>query len=217
MKYRAIIFSILVVAVMFNLYLSAESQLHILHTVDGKKYEGKMVAFKFDTIYFNVYKFGKVQRTIRFPLYKVWKIDFNAPKQGGLESSFEVEQNYDKLRRGKRTRKITLEATAKWMDTNIDVKVGQDILFSAVGSIYIDKDTEVSQNGEMEVKWNTKKPMANQPTGAIIGRVGKKGQMFYIGSDKAPFHMAEKGRLYIGVNDFDHSDNFGKFTITVYY
>ena len=56
-----------------------------LHTVDKKVYEGKMVAFKYDTVYFNVYKFGKIYKTVRFPLYKVWKIEFNDPKKEGME------------------------------------------------------------------------------------------------------------------------------------
>ena len=105
----------------------------------------------------------------------------------------------------------------KWVDTEIDVVIGQDILFSATGSIYIDKNTMVYQNGESELNWDNKKPLPNQPTGAIIGRVGKKGEMFYIGNDKAPFQMVQKGRLYIGINDIDFSDNSGKFNVTVYY
>lgn len=188
-----------------------------LHTVDRKVYEGKMVAFKFNTIYFNVYKFGKIYRTKRFPLYKVWKIEFNTPKTEGLESSFEVEQNYNKLRKGKRHKKIQLDAAQKWVDTGINVDIGQEVLFSASGSIYINKDTMVYQNGELAPNWNKKKPLPNQPTGAIIGRVGKKGDMFYIGDDKAPFQMVQKGRLFIGINDFDSSDNSGKFVITIYY
>jgi hypothetical protein len=188
-----------------------------LHTVDRKVYEGKMVAFKFNTIYFNVYKFGKIYHTKRFPLYKVWKIEFNTPRTEGLESPFEVEQNYNKLRKGKRYKKIQLDATQKWIDTGIDVEIGKEVLFSASGSIYINKETLVYQNGELEPNWNKKKPLPNQPTGAIIGRVGKKGDMFYIGDDKAPFQMAQKGHLFIGINDFDFSDNSGKFVITIYY
>jgi hypothetical protein len=188
-----------------------------LHTVDRKVYEGKMVAFKFNTIYFNVYKFGKIYRTERFPLYKVWKIEFNTPKTAGLESAFEIEQNYNKLRKGKHRKKIQLEAAEKWTDTGINVEIGQEILFSAAGSIYINKDTMVYQTGESVPNWNKKKPLPNQPTGVLIGRVGKNGDMFYIGDDKATFQMAQKGRLFLGINDFDFSDNSGKFVVTVYY
>jgi hypothetical protein len=188
-----------------------------LHTVDKKVYEGKMVAFKYDTIYFNVYKFDKIYKTMRFPLHKIWKIEFNDPKKVGLESSFEVEQNYNKLRKGKRSKKVVLEATDKWLDTGINVKIGQEILFSASGSIYINDKTMVYQTGETYLNWNKKKPLPNQPTGAVIGKVGKKGKFFYIGDDKAPFQMSAQGRLFIGINDFNFTDNNGKFTVTVYY
>lgn len=187
-----------------------------LTTVDRKEYEGKMVAFKFDTIYFNVYKFGKVYRTMRFPMYNVWKVEFNSPKEG-LESSFELESNYRKLRRGKRSKKIMLNADQKWLDTGINLRIGQEVLFSAAGSIFIDKENQVYQNGEQSLNWNNKKTLPNQPTGAIIARVGKRGDPFYVGDDKAPFHISQKGNLYIGVNDFDFSDNSGQFSVTIYY
>jgi hypothetical protein len=205
-------FLLLFFLVIFLLPLGADK----LTTVDRKEYEGKMVAFKFDTIYFNVYKFGKVYRTVRFPLYNVWKIEFNSPKEG-LESSFELESNYRKLRRGKRNKKITLNANERWLDTGIKLRIGQEILFSATGSVYINKDTQVYQNGELTLNWNNKKTLPNQPTGAIIAKVGKRGEPFYVGDDKAPFQISHKGNLYIGVNDFDFSDNSGQFTVTIYY
>ncbi len=188
-----------------------------LHTTDKKVYEGKMVAFKYDTVYFNVYKFDKIYKTIRFPIYKVWKVQFNEPKKDGMPSSFEVEQNYNKLRKGKRSKKLNLNGTDKWLDTGIDVKVGREILFSASGSIYIDRFTMVYQNGKEKLNWDKRKPLPNQPSGAIIAKVGKRGKAFYIGDDKLPFQMSSSGRLFIGINDFDFSDNAGKFSVTIYY
>lgn len=208
-----VIFIFAAMAVVFKLDLAGD----FLHTVDKKVYEGKMVAFKYDTVYFNVYKFGKIYKTVRFPLFQVWKIEFNDPKKEGMESSFEIEQNYKKLRRGKRSKKIILPATEKWLDTGIALKIGREILFSVTGSIHIDEKTMVYQNGESYLNWNNRKPLPNQPTGAVIGRIGKKGTPFYIGDDKAPFQLPRKGNLFIGVNDFDFSDNTGKFTVTIYY
>ncbi len=202
---------ILIVLVVFSFQLRADK----LTTVDRKEYEGKMVAFKYSTIYFNVYKFGKIYKTRRFPMYEVWKIEFNSPREG-LESSYEMESPYKKLRRGKRSKKVTLNANEKWMDTGIKLKMGQEILFSASGSIFINKDTQVYQNGESTLNWNNKKPLPNQPTGAIIARVGKRGELFYVGDDKAPFQITQKGNLYIGINDFDLTDNSGQFTVTIY-
>jgi len=208
---------IIIFAIAAVLFLVYNAYGDYLHTVDRKIYEGKMVAFKFNTIYFNVYKFGKIYKTVRFPLYEVWKIEFNEPKKEGLQSSFEVEQDYDKLRKGKRSKKIMLLAVEKWIDTEIDVLIGQDLLFSASGSIYINPKVMVYQAGEAFVDWNNKKPLPNQPTGAVIGKIGKNGKPFYIGDDKAPFQIAEKGRLFIGINDYEYNDNDGKFTVTIYY
>lgn len=213
MKQKGLIISIIITV--FLLVTTATAD--YLHTVDKKIYEGKMVAFKFNTIYFNVYKFGKIYKTIRFPLYKVWKVEFNEPKKDGLESSFEIEQDYNELRKGKRSKDIMILAVDQWNDTGIDLKTGQDVLFFASGSIFVDPQTLVYQNGETSVNWNNKKPLPNQPTGAVIGKIGKNGTPFYIGDDKAPFQVGEPGRLFIGINDFDFSDNSGKFNIKVFY
>ena len=81
MKKTILLLIVLLTATAFQL------QADKLITVDRQEYEGKMVAFKFNTVYFNVYKFGKIYRTRRFPLYEVWKVEFNTPKKEGLESS----------------------------------------------------------------------------------------------------------------------------------
>jgi len=190
-----------------------------LTTVNRAEYEGKMEAYKFGTIYFNVYKFGKMYRTERFPADQVWKIEFNEPREKGLESSFEMEAIYKKLRRGKRVSKITLNAVTRWVDTGINIRIGQEILFFAEGSIYIDKQTQVFQDGQMPLNINAGKPLPNQPTGAIIARVGTgtRAEPFYVGADKAPFQMAQKGNLFLGINDFEFSDNSGSFEVTIYY
>ena len=188
----------------------------ILYTVDNQVYEGKFVAYRYETLYFNVYKFGKVTATKRFPLFKVHKIIFN-PKQEGVETSYELEQKYRKLRRGKRALKITLPAEDQWKDTGINLKVDQNILFSIKGSITIEKDHKVFDYGELNVKWNKNKQLPTQPTGAVIARIGEEGVPFYIGNNKAPFKSRIKGRLFIGINDFNYKDNEGKFSITIYY
>ncbi len=188
----------------------------ILYTVDNQVYEGKFVAYRYETLYFNVYKFGKVMETKRFPLYKVHKIIFN-PKQEGTETSYELEQKYRKLRRGKRVLKVTLSAGDQWKDTGINLKVDQNILFSITGSIIIEKDNKVFDFGELNVKWNKNKQLPTQPTGAVIARIGENGEPFYVGNNKAPFKSREKGRLFIGINDFNYEDNEGKFSVTIYY
>ncbi len=188
-----------------------------LTTVDRKVYEGKMVAFKYGVIIFNAYKFGKYHSKKRFPLSQVWKIEFNSPNQLGLESSFEIEQKYARLRQGKKSKRVVLMGNEQWLDTGIQLKIGQEILFTVSGCIYIDNGTMVFQNGEPEVNWNNKKSLPNQPTGALIAKVGEDGTPFYVGNDKAPFNITQNGNLYLGINDSNYEDNSGKFIVTVYF
>jgi len=188
-----------------------------LYTVDGRVYQGKMVAFKYNVIFFNVYKFEKFYRLMRFPLSQVWKMEFNKPKKEGLITPFELEATYTKLRKGKNARKVELKANQKWVDTGIEVRIGQDILFYVSGSINIDEKNRVFPDGEITLRFNRGKPIPNQPTGAVIARVGIKGTLFYVGNDQAPFHMSKKGRLFVGINDFNFEDNTGSFSVTIYY
>lgn len=210
MKFK-ILFLILLSLIFLN-SLTAD----ILYTTDNKVYEGKFVAFRFETIYFNVYKFGKVSDSKRFPLFKVHKIIFN-PKQEGVEVSYELEQKYRKLRKGKRVIRITLQAGKDWKDTGVRLREDQDILFSITGSINIAKENKVFHYGELNVKWNKNKQLPTQPTGAVIAKIGKDGIPFYVGNNKAPFKSKKKGRLFIGINDFEFNDNKGEFSVTIYY
>lgn len=188
-----------------------------LYTVDGKVYEGKMVAFKYNVIFFNVYKFGKFFRLMRFPLSEVWKMEFNQRENEGLISPFEIESSYTKFRQGKNSKTFEIMGSQAWLDTGINVRIGQEVLFSVTGSINIDQETKVFQNGELNLTLNRNKPLPNHPTGALISKVGEKGEPFYVGDDKAPFHMIQNDRLYIGINDFDFEDNSGSFKVIVYY
>ncbi|HDP95874.1 MAG TPA: hypothetical protein ENN40_11030 [Candidatus Aminicenantes bacterium] len=188
-----------------------------LYTVDGKVYDGKFVAFKYSTIFFNVYKFGKFHSSMRFPLYQVWKLEFNDPQNASLVSSFETEANYRKFRRGKRIKKISLPADQRWVNTGIQLQIGQDILFSISGSIQIDDNTKVFQNGKISPKLDARNPMPNQPVGAVIAKIGADGPPFYVGDDRAPFHVSRQGSLFMGINDHDLSDNNGEFSVIIYY
>jgi len=205
------------VAIIASLLISHPVLADQLYTVDGKVYEGKLAAFKYGTIFFNVYKFGKYHSSKRFPLYQVWKLEFNDPQNASLVSSFETEANYRKFRRGKRVRKISLPADQRWVNTGIQVKIGQDILFSISGAIHIDENTKVFQNGKIFPKLVSRNPMPNQPVGAVIAKVGDNGVPFYVGDDKAPFHISRQGPLYIGINDGDLSDNSGEFSVIIYF
>jgi len=210
---RSLIFLIIVFVLAFYVYPNT----HILYTVDGTKYEGKLVAFKYGLLHFNIYKFNKYKSLRKFPISQVWKIEFNTQKEIGITSSFETEALYAKLRRGKRVKRVKLQGNTQWLNTGISLRIGQDILFSITGAIYINSNKKVYQNGELSVKWNKNKQLPVQPTGAVIAKIGKKGKPFYVGNNKTPIKSKEKGILYIGINDFNFNDNKDNFTVKIYY
>lgn len=210
---RSLILIILAIVLVSIVYPNT----HTLYTVDGTKYEGKLVAFKYGLLHFNIYKFNKYKSLRKFPISQVWKIEFNTQKEVGITSSFETEALYARLRRGKRVRRVKLNGNTKWLNTGINLKTGQNILFSISGAIYISNNKKVFQNGELNVKWNKNKQLPVQPTGAVIAKIGETGKPFYVGNNKTPIKSKEKGTLFIGVNDFNFNDNKGDFIVKIYY
>ena len=191
---------------------------HVLYTTDGTQYIGKMVDLRYETIFFNVFKQGQAEsHTVRIPIGKVWKIEFTSAAPQIIQSAFDVEQKYQKLRRKKRSLSVDLQAGQQWIDTGLTVKSGQEIMFSCSGSIFIDGKNSVFQDGELNLNWHKNKTMPTQPTGAVIARVAEEGQPFYVGNNRAPIRMSRAGRLFIGINDFDFGDNSGSFRVTIYY
>jgi len=191
-----------------------------LWTTDGKRFEGKLAAFKYELIYFNIYKFGKYHSEKRFPIAEVWKIEFNPPEERRLSGSSETERYYQRFRKGKRTRTVTVLSTTGWVDTGIDLKANQEILFEASGEISIAPGTVVFQNGTGKVDLNPDNPIPTQPSGSLIGRIAparRPPTLFYIGSDKAPMRNPQSGRLWLGINDGTLGNNSGSFTVTIYY
>jgi len=191
---------------------------HILYTTDGTQYVGKLVDLRYETIFFNVYKLGQAEsQTLRIPISRVWKIEFTSQAPQKIQSAFEVEQKYQKLRRNKRSHTVDLEANVQWLDSGLTIKAGQEIMFSSSGSINIDSKTMVFQDGELNLNWHKLKTMPTQPTGALIARVGEDGAPFYVGNNRAPMKMSREGKLYIGINDFSFDDNTGSFRVVIYY
>ena len=88
---------------------------------------------------------------------------------------FELETTYKKLRKGKRARSVELKADQDWIDTGIEVRIGQDILFNVTGSISIDEKHRVFPDGEITLRLNRGKPIPNPipNTGAKVTVTGR--------------------------------------------
>ena len=57
-------------------------------------------------------------------------------------------------------------------------------------------------------------PVTAMPVGGLIGKVGNSAP-FPIGSNTQPIVMPAAGRLMLGVNDNDWSDNSGFFSVVI--
>jgi hypothetical protein len=80
---------------------------------------------------------------------KDWKIEFSSEAPQKIQSAFEVEQKYQKIRRNKRSRRSIWMPPRGGIDTGLVIRNGQDIMFSCSGSINIDSKTTVFQDGEL--------------------------------------------------------------------
>ena len=113
-------------------------------------------------------------------------------------------------------RTVQVNANQPWTDTGIDVNVGDKVAFQANGEITFGRSAGMTATPDGNPGFHDAKyPDPKVPVGALIGRVGQKGQPFGIGSQTQPLPMPASGRLYLGVNDNDYSDNSGSYSVVV--
>jgi len=118
---------------------------------------------------------------------------------------------------GMRERTISVGASTAWTDTGIEVRRGQDVRFRASGKVRWGPNRSDGPGGEGGNHFNAGRPLPNRPAAALIGRVGDRDDVFFIGGDEGTIRVRDGGRLYLGVNDDYLQDNSGSFRVTVYY
>lgn len=130
-----------------------------------------------------------------------------------------------------KSHKIAVPATKEWVDTNIDVRGGAKLRFTATGSI-----TYPAGDQSYESKSHTSGTfgpdglsrgfadllhsyaVGSAGHGALIGRIGSQDytQAFLVGSSKE-YDVPVSGRLFLGINQSnqDASTATGSFEVTV--
>lgn len=121
---------------------------------------------------------------------------------------------------------VAVRADRPWTDTGIDLRASDTASVVASGTIQAAKDRRIrlQQPGGFAPNCNRPRELFGEPTGpvpapqlscwSLIGRVGPRGTIFEIDKQKsAPPGSA--GRLYLGVNDDDFSDNSGTWTAVI--
>ncbi|HEY6273723.1 MAG TPA: LssY C-terminal domain-containing protein [Terriglobales bacterium] len=120
---------------------------------------------------------------------------------------------------------ITVEGSKQWVDTNIDVRAGEKVRFSATGEV------AYAQQGKSQERKFGPDGMArgfsdvihqyaasDAGHGALVARVGAAdvGQPFLVGASKE-FVAPVSGRLFLGINQSqkDASNAQGNFQVTI--
>ena len=209
---------------------------------DGSRLRGTLVSMNRQTVVFDEdtssggsgrYNERARTRRVRVPLDRVDAIDFtdqgyasddswsNRTNDNRSNDTWSNNDDYYGNTSGNtsgdfRQRAVLVNADRQWTDTGITVRAGDVIRFDPTGVIQWGPNRQDGPGGEANSPYNRNRPMANQPGGALIGRIGTgSGDMFYVGADRGTFRARTSGRLYLGVNDDYLQDNSGSFRVLV--
>jgi serine/threonine protein kinase len=121
--------------------------------------------------------------------------------------------------------RVRIPANARWTDTGVDVRHGQRLRVTASGVIGVSADGRIPPKSPGGLAPNCAAaesvyrvaaetfPAPQLPCWSLIGRVGG-GAVFEVGANTV-FQPMGAGRLFLGVNDGEVSDNSGYWTVTV--
>ncbi len=124
--------------------------------------------------------------------------------------------------RGPRELTIDVPGTSRGTDTNIDVRSGDQITFTATGRVVAGRRVgEVGPEGGRASGFGSiagTYPVPNAGPGALIGYIrldnGQISQYFFVGAQLTLTAPAD-GRLFLAINDDNYSDNGGSFSVRI--
>jgi hypothetical protein len=119
---------------------------------------------------------------------------------------------------------VDVPGTSRGTDTNIDVRTGDQITFSATGTVIAGRRIgEVGPEGARSSGLGAivgTRPLPNSGPGALVGFIrepsGQTSQVFLVGT-QLTFTAPVDGRLYLLINDDNYSDNGGGFKVRIRY
>lgn len=115
------------------------------------------------------------------------------------------------------TREVDVAGNAAWTDTGLDVRAQQQLVVNASGEVAANPESRTSADGFVaKPEWRKYNVVPEAPHMALIGKVGASGRPFLVGAAfRGP--APTTGRLFLGINDRDTSNNKGtlKATVTV--
>jgi hypothetical protein len=108
---------------------------------------------------------------------------------------------------------IVVRANQAWTATDITVRAGERLFLRTDGEIRLGPNERTTAAGIRGGQRGADMPLRNAPAGALIGRIDD-GLPFLIGNQTA-VRMPASGRLHLGINDDNVSDNDGQFEVNI--
>ena len=109
---------------------------------------------------------------------------------------------------------VRVMANQPWTDTGITVNAGDRVSFQASGEIMYGRTPGMTASPDGGAEKRAQYPDPTVPVGALIGKVGNS-KPFGIGTQTQALAMPASGRLMLGINDNELSDNSGFFTVVI--
>jgi hypothetical protein len=132
----------------------------------------------------------------------------------------------DQIDRNRTPREITINvsATSRGTDTGIDVRAGDQIIFTATGTIIAGQRVgQVGPEGATSTGFGSvvnSRPVPSAGVGALIAYIrmanGQLSAPYLIGSQLSATVPAD-GRLILAINDDNYGDNSGSFSVRIRY
>ena len=194
---------------------------------DGRRVEGELIAVQNGVVEFQTRgPFGPERA--RISRADVVRIDFENIEPGRGDRGDRDDRDRDDRDRqpqqpsnqrpaGMREREVLVDAKKPWTDTGIELRNGQTVYFAASGRVHWGPGREDGPEGQHNSPHNPARPIPGRPGAALIGRVGDNNDYFFIGDDQGPIRVRSNGRLFLGINDDNLSDNSGNFRVIVFY
>jgi hypothetical protein len=187
-----------------------------LYLRNGDRIQGQLLSVRNGIIEFRDSK-GWDSRVLRVEQAEVRRIEFDdAGSQ--IESSPRPDVRGPERPSGMREKHVVVQANQHWTDTGVEVRNGQTVYFDAGGRINWGRGKRDGPDGEENSPYRAGRPIPNRPAAALIGKIGEDStDYFLVGSEKGAFRMRGGGRLFLGINDDNVTDNSGNFPVVVYY
>ena len=115
-------------------------------------------------------------------------------------------------------KQIDVSATQVWTDTGLDLKAGDSVAITAIGTIQFDADHNSGPDG-MARGWKDlmmQYPIANSGRGALIGRMtdNPAARAFLVGAQLQKTVPVD-GRFFLGVNEQASALGSGSYHVTI--